>query len=197
MILNDGYEAPLGAGLPSAPRRSGIEDRPSSCILYRSLRVCCRPSGTRVTPVVSIQAPWSPLMHRRQLIVPLLTLCAACKPGGEGIALPQRGKEGLTVSLASPVGYAKVGDRRIAWHPAAEASRYEVVLSDSVEVPIFKAVTRDTQVVIPENFQYSLSQNYRWYVTAYRDRDSTAWRSPLAIFRLEGEGRRMPDRPAP
>jgi hypothetical protein len=76
-------------------------------------------------------------------------------------------------------------------------SRYEVVLSDSVETPIFTAVTPDTQVVLPAQFQYSLSQNYRWYVTAYRDRDSTAWRSPVAIFRLEGEGRRMPPRPAP
>jgi hypothetical protein len=95
------------------------------------------------------------------------------------------------------VGYVKVGDRIIAWHPAPQVSRYEVVLSDSLETPIFTAVTPDTQVVLPEQFQYSLSQNYRWYVTAYRDRDSTAWRSPVAVFRLEGEGRRMPPRPEP
>ena len=134
-----------------------------------------------------------PLLLSLSLVVGL----AACKPSDQGIALPQRGKDGLSVSLASPVGMVKVGDRVIAWHPAVGASRYEVVLSDSVETPIFKAVTPDTQVVLPEQFQYSLTQNYRWYVTAYRDRDSTAWRSPVAIFRLEGEGRRMPPRPAP
>ena len=67
--------------------------------------------------------------------------------------------------------------------------------SDSVEVPIFSSVTVDTQVVLPDSFTYSLSQNYRWYVIAYRDRDSTAWRSPIAVYRLEGEGRRMPPMP--
>ncbi len=134
-------------------------------------------------------------MHRLLSAVPLVALLTGCKPAGEGIALPQRGKEGVTVALASPVGYVKVADRRIAWHPATEASRYEVVLSDSVETPIFTSVTTDTQVVLPEAFRYSLTQNYRWYVTAYRDRDSTAWRSPIAIFRLEGEGRRMPPLP--
>ena len=136
-------------------------------------------------------------MHRLLSAAVILSLVAGCKPAGEGIAIPQGGKAGVTVALASPVGYVKVGDRRIAWHPATEASRYEVVLSDSVEIPIFTAVTTDTQVVLPERFQYSLSQNYRWYVTAYRDRDSTAWRSPIAIFRLEGEGRRMPPLPKP
>jgi hypothetical protein len=136
-------------------------------------------------------------MPRLPLLLPLLVLVSACKPADQGLALPQRGKDGLTVALASPVGYVKVGDRIIAWHPAPQVSRYEVVLSDSLETPIFTAVTPDTQVVLPEQFQYSLSQNYRWYVTAYRDRDSTAWRSPVAVFRLEGEGRRMPPRPEP
>jgi uncharacterized protein (UPF0248 family) len=127
----------------------------------------------------------------------LLTLVTGCKPADQGLALPQRGKEGMTVALASPIGEVQVGDRIIAWHPAPDASRYEVVLSDSVEIPIFTSVTRDTQVVLPDQFQYSLTQNYRWYVTAYRDRDSTAWRSPIAVFRLHGEGRRMPPPPAP
>jgi hypothetical protein len=136
-------------------------------------------------------------MPRLPLTIVLLTLLAACKPASDAAATLVRGREGLTVALASPVGYVKVGDRLISWHPAAGASRYEVVLSDSIEVPIFTAVTTDTQVVIPANFEYSLSQNYRWFVTAYRDRDSTAWRSPIAVFRLEGEGRRMPARPAP
>ena len=150
---------------------------------------------TCVLPIVTVHAPWSPSMHRLLSAVLLVSLSAGCKPAGEGIATAQRGKSGVTVALASPIGYVKVGDRRIAWHPATEASRYEVVLSDSVETPIFTSVTTDTQVVLPEQFQYSLSQNYRWYVTAYRDRDSTAWRSPIAIFRLEGEGRRMPPLP--
>ncbi|HYW51597.1 MAG TPA: hypothetical protein VE861_13375, partial [Gemmatimonadaceae bacterium] len=104
---------------------------------------------------------------------------------------------GVTVALASPIGYVKTDDRRIAWHPAPGVARYEVVLSDSVATPIFTAVTVDTQVIVPPDMKYSLSQNYRWYVTAYRDTDSTAWRSPVAIFRLEGEGRRMPPRPKP
>jgi len=126
----------------------------------------------------------------------LLASVAACTPGEQAV-IPAAAKDGLTVALASPVGYVKVGDRRIAWHPAPDVSRYEVVVSDSVEVPIFTAVTVDTQVVLPDSFEYSLSQNYRWYVTAYRDRDSTAWRSPVAIYRLEGEGRRMPPLPKP
>jgi hypothetical protein len=136
-------------------------------------------------------------MTRLLLSLPLALLLSSCKPADQGIALPQRGKDGVTVALASPVGTVKVNDRIIAWHPAPDISRYEIVLSDSVATPIFTAVTPDTQVVLPAQFQYSLSQNYRWYVTAYRDRDSTAWRSPVAIFRLEGEGRRMPPRPAP
>lgn len=125
-----------------------------------------------------------------------LVLCvvAACKPAEQAIA---RGKDGVTVALASPVGIVDSSDRRIAWHPAQDISRYEVVVSDSVETPIFSAVTPDTQVVLPDAFRYSLTQNYRWYVTAYRDRDSTAWRSPVAIFRLKGDGRRMPPIPAP
>ncbi len=125
-----------------------------------------------------------------------LVLCvvAACKPAEQAIA---RGKDGVTVALASPVGIVDSSDRRIAWHPAPDISRYEVVVSDSVETPIFSAVTPDTQVVLPDAFRYSLTQNYRWYVTAYRDRDSTAWRSPVAIFRLKGDGRRMPPIPAP
>lgn len=130
-------------------------------------------------------------MHRSLLLCLLVT---ACKPADQ-IATPASGKEGVTVALASPVGTVKVGDRRIAWHPSAGVSRYEVVLSDSVETPIFTAVTVDTQVVLPAAYEYALSQNYRWYVTAFRDSDKTAWRSPVAIFRLEGEGRRMPPRP--
>jgi hypothetical protein len=121
---------------------------------------------------------------------------AACKPADQ-VAARSAGKSGVTVALASPVGYVKANDRRIAWYRSPEVSRYEVVVSDSVETPIFSAVTADTQVVLPESFQYSLSQNYRWYVVAYRDRDSTAWRSPIAVFRLEGEGRRMPPMPKP
>mgnify|MGYP000013168750 CR=1 FL=1 len=128
-------------------------------------------------------------------IAPLLLLIvAACQPAEQAAA---RGKSGVTVALASPVGIVDSSDRRIAWHPAPDISRYEVVVSDSVETPIFSAVTPDTQVVLPDAFRYSLTQNYRWYVTAYRDRDSTAWRSPVAIFRLKGDGRRMPPLPKP
>lgn len=123
----------------------------------------------------------------------LLLAAAACKPADQ-VAVAH-GKESVTVALASPIGYVKATDRRIAWHPSPGISRYEVVVSDSVEVPIFSSVTVDTQVVLPDSFTYSLSQNYRWYVIAYRDRDSTAWRSPIAVYRLEGEGRRMPPMP--
>lgn len=137
-----------------------------------------------------------PMRHTLLLLTAVLATVAACTPG-EHAVIPVPGKDGITVALASPVGYVKVGDRRIVWHSAPGVSRYEVVVSDSVEVPIFTAVTVDTQVVLPDAFQYSLSQNYRWYVTAYRDRDSTAWRSPVAIYRLEGEGRRMPPLPKP
>ncbi len=136
---------------------------------------------------------------RRTPVIPV-TLCAlvtlaACKPADQ-VSLPS-GKEGVTVALASPIGYVKASDRRIIWHRSPGIARYEVVVSDSVETPIFSAVTADTQVTLPAAFQYSLSQNYRWYVIAYRDRDSTAWRSPIAVYRLEGEGRRMPPLPAP
>ncbi len=124
----------------------------------------------------------------------LLLSVAACTPADLASA---RGKDGVTVALASPVGIVDSSDRRIVWHPAADISRYEVVVSDSVETPVFSAVTADTQVVLPDAFRYSLTQNYRWYVTAYRDRDSTAWRSPIAIFRLKGDGRRMPPLPKP
>ncbi len=133
-------------------------------------------------------------MSRNLSVVPLLlSLLVACKPADQ-IATPS-GKDGVTVALASPIGYVKVGDRRVSWHPSPGISRYEVVVSDSVAVPLFTAVTTDTQVTVPDSLKYSLSQNYRWYVTAYRDRDSTAWRSPIAVFRLEGEGRRMPPLP--
>ena len=142
--------------------------------------------------------PWLRMPMLRIVLSPvaLVSCLAGCTPG-EHAVVPTPNKDGVTVALASPVGYVKVGDRRIAWHPSPGVSRYELVLSDSVEVPIFTAVTADTQVVLPDGFQYSLSQNYRWYVTAYRDGDSTAWRSPVAIFRLEGEGRRMPPLPKP
>jgi uncharacterized protein (UPF0248 family) len=133
-------------------------------------------------------------MTRTALVFCLLL--AACKPADQ-VAARTSGKRGVTVALATPVGYVKATDRRIAWHGAPDVSRYEVVVSDSVETPIFSAVTADTQVFLPDSFHYSLSQNYRWYVVAYRDRDSTAWRSPIAIFRLEGEGRRMPPMPKP
>lgn len=128
--------------------------------------------------------------------IPFLLLIAviACQPAD---AVPAPGKDGVTVALASPIGIVDSTDRRIAWHPSPDISRYEVVVSDSVETPIFSAVTPDTQVVLPDALRYSLTQNYRWYVTAYRDRDSTAWRSPVAIFRLKGDGRRMPPLPAP
>jgi uncharacterized protein (UPF0248 family) len=136
------------------------------------------------------------MMHRILLL--LAVGVVSCKPADQ-IATPAsgRGKDGVTVALAGPIGYVKVGDKRIAWHPSPGISRYEVVVSDSVETPLFSAVTRDTQAFLPDTFKYSLSQNYRWYVTAYRDRDSTAWRSPIAVFRLEGEGRRMPPLPQP
>jgi hypothetical protein len=146
---------------------------------------------TRQDSLKSISS--SALMIRRSALL-LLTL-ASCKPA-EQVAT-SAGKNGVTVALASPIGYVKTTDRQIHWHRSAGVDRYEVVVSDSVEVPIFTAVTADTQVTLPPNFQYSLSQNYRWYVTAFRDRDSTAWRSPVAIFRLEGEGRRMPPMPKP
>lgn len=135
------------------------------------------------------------MMCRPRVLLAVLAVLAGCKPAEQvNVAA---GKNGVTVALASPIGYVKGGDRRIAWHPSAGISRYEVVVSDSVEIPLFSAVTADTQVFLPDAFQYSLSQNYRWYVTAYRDRDSTAWRSPVAIYRLEGEGRRMPPMPRP
>lgn len=125
----------------------------------------------------------------------LLVCAVSCKPADQ--VEVARGKEGVTVALASPIGYVKATDRRIAWYRSPGVSRYEVVVSDSVEVPIFTAVTADTQVFLPASFEYSLSQNYRWYVIAYRDRDSTAWRSPIGVYRLEGEGRRMPPLPKP
>ena len=125
----------------------------------------------------------------------LLLSLSACAPADQ-VAVPG-GRNGVTVALASPIGYVKTSDRRIVWHRSPDIARYEVVVSDSVETPIFSAVTADTQVTLPDAFQYSLSQNYRWYVIAYRDRDSTAWRSPIAVYRLEGEGRRMPPLPAP
>lgn len=128
----------------------------------------------------------------------LLTAATACKPADSTVsASPAKSTGGVTVALASPIGYVKTDDRRIVWHSSPGIARYEVVLSDSVATPIFTAVTVDTQVIVPAELEYSLSQNYRWYVTAYRDTDSTAWRSPVAIFRLEGEGRRMPPRPKP
>ncbi len=129
-----------------------------------------------------------------RLTLLLLLAVAACKPADSA---PAPGKDGVTVALASPVGIVDSTDRRIVWHASPGISRYEVVVSDSVETPIFSAVTPDTQVVLPAALRYSLTQNYRWYVTAYRDRDSTAWRSPVAIFRLKGDGRRMPPLPAP
>ena len=128
----------------------------------------------------------------------LLLLCVviACTRA-DRVASRAEGKGGVTVALETPIGYVKATDRRIAWFRTPGISRYEVVVSDSVETPLFTAVTADTEVFLPATFRYSLSQNYRWYVTAYRDRDSTAWRSPVAIFRLEGEGRRMPPLPPP
>ena len=126
----------------------------------------------------------------------IVAAVSACKPADQ-IATASRGKNGVTVALATPIGYVTKDDRRIVWYRSPGIQRYEVVVSDSVETPLFTAVTADTQVVLPESLRYSLSQNYRWYVTAYRDRDSTAWRSPVAIFRLEGEGRRMPPMPKP
>lgn len=134
----------------------------------------------------------------RRLVALLALVAAGCRPAGGADAIPtRRTNDPITVALASPVGVVKKDDRRITWHAAPGVSRYEVVVSDSIETPIFSAVTRDTQVTIPDGFEYSLTQNYRWYVTAYRDRDSTAWRSPIAVFRLEGEGRRMPPMPKP
>jgi uncharacterized protein (UPF0248 family) len=131
----------------------------------------------------------------RALALMALAAFTACKPA-DRVSVPA-GKSGVTVALASPVGYVKATDRQIIWHRSPDIARYEVVVSDSVETPIFSAVTADTQVTLPAAFHYSLSQNYRWYVIAYRDRDSTAWRSPIAVYRLEGEGRRMPPLPAP
>ena len=127
----------------------------------------------------------------------LLLAVAACKPDGGTETRARSGKDGVTVALATPIGYVKKDDKRIVWYRSPGIARYEVVVSDSVEAPLFTAVTADTQIALPDSFQYSLSQNYRWYVTAYRDSDSTAWRSPVAIFRLEGEGRRMPPMPQP
>ena len=143
--------------------------------------------------IVSLRCRMRPASLRT---VAFLTFLAGCKPANPADGATAA-KGGVTVALASPIGYVKIGDRRIIWRQAPGIARYEVVLSDSVETPIFKAVTADTQVVVPADLRYSLSQNYRWYVTAYRDSDSTAWRSPVAIFRLEGEGRRMPPMPKP
>jgi hypothetical protein len=144
------------------------------------------------------------MMHRsfptfRSLTPLALAALAACKPADNRVAaaIAASGKEGVTVALAAPIGYVKEGDRRIVWYRSPGVSRNEVVVSDSLETPLFTEVTADTQAFLPDSFHYSLSQNYRWYVTAYRDRDSTAWRSPIAVFRLEGEGRRMPPMPKP
>lgn len=126
----------------------------------------------------------------------LLILLLSAYRAADRSAMPAE-KEAVTVALASPIGYVRPDDRQIVWRSAPDISRYEVVLSDSVESPIFTAITADTQLTIPATVKYSLSQNYRWFVTAYRDRDSTAWRSPVAVFRLEGEGRRMPPMPKP
>jgi hypothetical protein len=125
----------------------------------------------------------------RTVLLGCLALLTACKPSAG------RGKEGVVVALLSPIGYAKVGDKRLVWSATADVHRYEVEVNDSTNVPVFKAVTADTSVVMPDSVKYSLTQNYRWFVTAYRDRDSTAWRSPVGVFRLEGEGRRMPPQP--
>lgn len=130
------------------------------------------------------------------MLLLVLAGTTACSVGSErGGASAGREKSGVSVTLASPVGYVKVGDRRIAWHPSPGISRYELTLMDSTETPLYVAATADTQVMVPDSLRYSLTNNYRWYVTAYRDTDSTAWRSPVAVFRLEGEGRRMPPRP--
>jgi hypothetical protein len=129
----------------------------------------------------------------RRMLPLLFPLFAACGPSDAPIRAPRLG--GVSVLLASPIGYVQPGDKRVAWHPVPGSARYEVTISDSAEVPIFVAVTPDTQVIVPDSVRYDLMNNYRWYVTAYRDSDSTAWRSPVAIFRLAGEGRRLPPRP--
>jgi hypothetical protein len=125
----------------------------------------------------------------------VLVLTGALLTACQNDSAPSGRAGGMTVALASPIGFVQPGDKRIVWNRSEGAARYEVVINDSTERPIFSAITRDTQVVVPDAVPYLLTQNYRWYVTAYRDTDSTAWRSPVAVFRLDGPGRRMPPRP--
>jgi hypothetical protein len=124
----------------------------------------------------------------------LLSLCllSACKPADQ---IAAAAKDPISVSLAAPVGYVKPGDKRLIWLRSPGISRYVVAVFDSNEKALFTAASADTEIVVPDSVPYNLDNNYRWHVTAYRDRDSTAWRSPVAVFRLEGGGRRMPPRP--
>jgi hypothetical protein len=119
-------------------------------------------------------------------------LLAGCKPADQVAAT---GKDPVSVSLAAPVGYVKPGDKRLIWYRSPGISRYVVAVFDSNQKALFTTASTDTVIVVPDSVPYNLDNNYRWHVTAYRDRDSTAWRSPVAVFRLEGGGRRMPPRP--
>jgi hypothetical protein len=89
-----------------------------------------------------------------------------------------------TVALASPIGIVEGGATHLAWHPMPNASEYEVQLADSGTTPLLVQRTRDTSVVLPASLQLRTDGNYRWFVTAYRASDSTAWRSPIAVFTL-------------
>jgi hypothetical protein len=127
----------------------------------------------------------------RRITLPLVLL-AACKPADQ-VAI--KVKDPVSVSLTAPVGYVKPGDKRLIWSRSPGISRYVVALFDSNEKALYIAASPDTEIVVPDSVPYNLDNNYRWHVTAYRDRDSTAWRSPVAVFRMEGGGRRMPPRP--
>ncbi len=133
-------------------------------------------------------------MMRRSaaLLVTPFCLVVGCKPADQ---ISTIAKDPVTVALAAPVGYVKAGDKRLIWRSSPNVSRYEVAVFDSNQKAVYTAVATDTQIVVPDSVPYNLDNNYRWHVTAFRDRDSTAWRSPVAIFRLEGGGRRMPPIP--
>jgi hypothetical protein len=103
----------------------------------------------------------------------LATVCViACKP-----ATPP-----TTVALITPVGIVDTVVRTLLWHPISDALEYEVQLSDSSMTPLLVQRTRDTSVTLPPAMRLTAQNNYRWFVTAYRPRDSTAWRSPVAVF---------------
>lgn len=87
-----------------------------------------------------------------------------------------------TVALVTPVGIIDSAVTQLIWRPMPDAVEYEVQLSDSSMTPLLVQRTRDTSIAMPATTRLNAQNNYRWFVTAYRPRDSTAWRSPVAVF---------------